>query len=206
LLVVPRYHHAASTPAFEQWLTAAHARGDELALHGLTHLDEQPPSGFFDRARRSWYTAGEGEFSTLSREEAMARMQTGIAWFRAHGWPLHGFVAPAWLMSPGTWEALADTPFRYTCTLARITALPGRASLRSQSIVYSTRSAWRRVVSNRWNAAVAWKERDQPLLRFELHPGDLAHASVRASWMRLLERALRDRTPVTLAEAAGRIA
>ena len=58
LLIVPRYHGAARDPGFEHWLDRAVERGDELALHGLTHCDDGTPSDFFDWLRRRWYTAG----------------------------------------------------------------------------------------------------------------------------------------------------
>lgn len=202
LLAVPRYHGAPSDTAFEAWLGAALARGDELALHGFTHRDDGRPRSLTDYARRRWYTAGEGEFAALSQDAATARLHAGWQWFAAHGWPLHGFVAPAWLMSKGTWDALQTTDFEYTCTLGSMVALPQRTRLQSQSIVYSTRSAWRRALSLPWNAALAQCQRHRPLLRFELHPHDADHAAVRRAWMRLLERALAQRQPVTLRQAA----
>ena len=70
-------------------------RGDELALHGCTHRDDGAPQGWLDGLRRSHYTRGEGEFWSLSRREALARMDIGIDWFARNGWPLSGFVAPA---------------------------------------------------------------------------------------------------------------
>lgn len=201
-LAVPRYHGAARDARFEAALDAALARGDELALHGFTHRDEGLPQGAIDRLRRRFYTAGEGEFAALSRGAAAHRIALGRRWFEACGWPLAGFVAPAWLMSPGTLEALDAQGFEYTCTLSRIVSLASRTSLHSQAIVYSTRAAWRRAASLGWNAALAQLQRARPLLRFELHPRDARHAPVRRSWMRLLEAALREREATTLREAA----
>lgn len=201
LLAVPRYHHQPQDPAFERWLDAARRAGDELALHGYTHSDDSVPRGWFDHVKRRWYTAGEGEFAALSRHEAGVRLRAGMRWFRHHGWPLRGFVAPAWLLSRGTWEALDELRFDYTCTLGSVVTLPERRVLRSQSIVYSTRAAWRRALSLPWNAAVARSQRHRPLLRFELHPGDAEHASIRASWMGLLEQAVTQRRALTLAAA-----
>jgi len=204
-LIVPRRHGAPPDARFEAALDAARSRGDELALHGWTHRDDADggrPGGPIDYARRRWYTAGEGEFAALSQSAASERLRLGRQWFEACGWPLAGFVAPAWLMSPGTWDALDALGFEYTCTLSRLVALPSRVGLASQSIVYSTRAAWRRALSLGWNAALARAQRTRALLRFELHPGDAEHAAVRRSWMRLLERALREREAVTLQEAA----
>ena len=204
-LAVPRYHDAPRDAAFEVALGERLAHGDELALHGWSHRDGGDARGALDRWRRTIYTAGEGEFAALSRAEARRRLRDGRDWFEAQRWPLHGFVAPAWLTSAGTWDALDELGFGYACTLSRLVALPSRRSLHAQSIVYSTRTAWRRALSLGWNAAVASLERSRALLRFELHPGDAEHAAVRRSWMRLLTAALREREAVTLSQAVQRL-
>ena len=186
LLAVPRYHGERSTPDLVDWLEARRRRGDELALHGWSHRDEQTPAGAVDGLRRRVYTRGEGEFWALSEREATRRIEAGIAWFREHGWPLAGFVAPAWLLGPGAWQALAMQRFEYTATLRELVHLPGRGSVKSQSVVYSTSSAWRRQSSLLWNAVVARLERGNRLLRIELHPRDGDFVQVRRSWQKVL--------------------
>ncbi len=200
LLAVPRYHGEASTPDLEEWLSARSRKGDELALHGWSHRDDLPPSGAIDRLRRQHYTRSEGEFWALSETEARERIEFGKAWFRDRGWPLAGFVAPAWLLGPGAWAALATQGFEYTATLRQLVHLPSRRNVSSQSVVYSTSSAWRRQCSLAWNRVVARLERGNRLLRIELHPRDADFSAVRSSWQRILERALRDRRATTVAE------
>ena len=203
LLAVPRYHQQPSTAEFERWLDGRRRAGDELVLHGWTHQDESPPTGWLDGLRRTRYTRGEGEFWALTQAEAAARIAAGRAWFDAHGWPVQGFVAPAWLLGPGAWAALRETDFTYTCTLRHIHRLPRGERLTSQSLVYSTSSAWRRQMSLAWNAAVARAERGNPLLRLELHPRDADFPAVKRSWQRLLETHLRGRRAVTVAAVAA---
>jgi predicted deacetylase len=198
LLAVPRYRCEPSPAAFTDWLRERSALGDEIALHGYTHVDEGTPRNFIDHLRRRHYTRGEGEFADLSITEAMVRLTAGVRWFARHRLPLHGFVAPAWLMSLGTWEALRWTDLRYTCTLRRLVLLPDRRRITSQSLVYSSSSAWRRQASLAWNATVAAMQRRNPLLRLELHPRDVEYAGIRRSWQRLLEAHLSDRRPRTL--------
>jgi predicted deacetylase len=198
LLAVPHYHGDQPDADFDAWLGQRHKRGDELALHGYTHRDDLPPGNWLDRLRRNHYTRGEGEFWALPEAEARRRIDAGVAWFRANDWPLHGFVAPAWLLGPQAWPALAG--FEYTSTLRHIVRLPSRDRVTSQSVVYSTSSAWRRRTSLLWNALVAQKERGNALLRIELHPRDADFTAVRRSWQRILERALRDRRATTVAE------
>jgi len=173
-------------------------RGDEIALHGYSHRDDLPPRDWLDRLRRRHYTRGEGEFWALPEAEAKRRIDAGIAWFRSNGWIWHGFVAPAWLLGPQAWPALEG--FEYTATLRHIVRLPGRERVASQSVVYSTSSAWRRRSSLAWNAVVSRLERGNPLLRIELHPRDADFTAVRRSWQKILERALRDRRASTVAD------
>ena len=200
ILAVPRYHDEVPSAGFEAWLGERARRGDELALHGCSHRDDGTPEGWLDRLRRSHYTRGEGEFWSLSREEALARIDVGIEWFGKNGWPLSGFVAPAWLLGPGAREALVERPFEYTATLRQLIHLPDQTPVTSQSVVYSTSSAWRRTSSLAWNAVVDIAERDNPLLRLELHPRDADFAAVKRSWQKILERALKRRRPATVAE------
>jgi predicted deacetylase len=198
LLAVPRHHGQAPTPAFEQWLGARQAGGDELALHGWTHLDEGVPHGPLDRLRRRVYTRGEGEFWALDRAEATARLAAGRAWFAQHGWPLHGFVAPAWLLGAAARAAVREQGFEYTSTLRHIELLPGGERITSQSLVYSTSSAWRRQASIAWARAVAASQASNPVLRLELHPRDADATDVRRSWQRALEAALQRRRACTV--------
>lgn len=202
LLAVPRYHCEPTPRAFVNWLDERYVRGDEVALHGYTHLDDGVPRNFIDRLRRRHYTRGEGEFADLSITEAMRRITAGVAWCSRQGFVLRGFVAPAWLMSPGTWEALRWLDFSYTCTLRRVVLLPERRTFTSQSLVYSTASAWRRQASLAWNTTVAAMQRRNPLLRLELHPADADHPAIRRSWQRLLETHLTERRARTLADVA----
>jgi len=120
-LVVPQYHaRHDDDAAMRAGLDAALARGDELVLHGYTHLDTEARAGSWrQRFLRGVYTQREGEFAALPVDEARRRIELGLAWFRARGWRASGFVPPAWLMGEGAWDALGDFPFAYTTTFAR---------------------------------------------------------------------------------------
>lgn len=203
-LAVPRFHHDAPTPQLEQWLGERSRGGDEIALHGYTHLDEGTPRDWIDRVRRRVYTRGEGEFWDLAPDDAALRLKAGMGWFARNGWPLRGFVAPAWLLGPGAWQALRASRFSYTSTLRHIHLLPGPERITSQSLVYSTSSAWRRLSSIAWARAVAARQAGNPVLRLELHPHDADHPAVRGSWQRLLESQLRWREALTVAQIVDR--
>ncbi|WP_083685500.1 DUF2334 domain-containing protein [Massilia putida] len=126
-LVVPHYHfRPEQSPAMEACLNVALERGDELALHGYSHLDTEAGSGGL-RARflRNVYTRREGEFAALTEAEARRRLELGLDWFAARGWRPTGFVPPAWLLGEGAWRALRDSPFAYTTTFSHFHCLPG---------------------------------------------------------------------------------
>jgi predicted deacetylase len=202
LLVVPRYRgvDSALDRGFLRAIEARAGAGDELVLHGYTHVDEHAPHGWaspIDVLRRRVYTASEGEFSALDRDAALRRIEAGLAWFAARGWPVRGFVAPAWLMSAGTRAALQEASLSYVSTRTEILALPGGARLPAPSLVYSTRSTWRRAVSQAFNPVLAQVSGQRATLRLALHPGDAQHGDVRASWQALLQAALARRRALT---------
>ena len=206
LLVVPDYHgHGSTVPSwYRAWLAARMARGDEAALHGYTHRDDAPPGrNLADRVRRRYYTASEGEFAALPRETAMKKLAAGHAWCAAQGLTPQGFVAPAWLMSRGTWEALPAFDFAYTTTLRRFHLLREHRAIASWSLVYSARSGWRRWTSRRWNGLLARALRAAPLVRLGLHPADGDYPELLAHMQRVLDRARRGRQPLTKAGFAA---
>src|SRR5690606_449916 len=118
----------------------------------------------------------------------------------ANGWPLHGFVAPAWLLGRGAWAALEALPLQYTSTLRHLHALPQRQRLHAPGLTYSTRAAWRRVVSLCWNSLQAQRLSRRVLVRLELHPHDADHAYLRRSWQRILAEQLQCRRATTVTD------
>ena len=153
LLVVPAYHGQCSAlaPGFESAMTDQLAQGHELALHGYFHRDLGVPQSAVDWLRRRIYTAGEGEFWALSRDEAAERLLLGQRWFAANRWPLAGFVPPAWLLGPEAWHALREFPaFSYVTTFTHVHALHAGVSVRAPCLTFSTRRPWRRALSRAW--------------------------------------------------------
>jgi predicted deacetylase len=181
------------------------ARGDEAVMHGLFHLDEggEAPISPFDWLKRRCYTATEGEFSALDQSIASERLEQGLDRFTRIGWPVRGFVAPAWLMSRGTRTALTRSPFRYTSTRAHLYRLPDWQPLGSPSLVWSLRSAWRQRISASYNQWLYRTLQHTPLLRLGLHPVDAIHPQTLAFWTHTLRSALERRIPMTKAAWLG---
>jgi predicted deacetylase len=207
-LVVPHYHFRPErSAAMEAGLDAALARGDELALHGYSHLDTEANGGGL-RARflRNVYTRREGEFAALSVDEARRRLALGLDWFAERGWTPSGFVPPAWLLGEGAWQALREAPFAYTTTFSHFHCLRGGPMIKSPSMVYAARNRSGRWLSPKVADATAAMLADSPLVRFSLHPPDARYPELMRHTQRVLEKLLARRSAVTKAECARRLA
>lgn len=197
LLVVPDHHHRGhflDDPDFCRWLAARAARGHEIVIHGYFHQRERVAGARLrDRFMTQVYTAGEGEFFDLSHAEAAAligRAQSDFDRFHREYAPdvapPVGFIAPAWLLGAEAGAAVRDAGLWYTTRLATFENLRTGQTIHSQSLVYSPRSAWRRLASRGWNAWLARRLRSNPLLRLGLHPPD---RDFPALWNQILQLA-----------------
>lgn len=201
LLVVPDYHSSgtvAQAPEFRRAIEQRLKVGDEIALHGYFHWDDsQPPRQPVEWFKRRVLTAAEAEFAALDLRLARARLQAGLDMLQALGWPVHGFVAPAWQLGAAARAALTELPFVYTTTRTDIWRLPQWQAFRSPSLVYSVRSCARRRLSLHWNDFLARRLSDSSLLRVSLHPVDAAYSHVLAHWGDLISQAAQQRQTIT---------
>jgi predicted deacetylase len=206
-LVVPRYHDSAPrSHAYEPMLEALLARGHELALHGYTHRDQSPRRGNLARQfLRTVYTQREGEFAEIDGADARRRIALGLDWFAQRGWPVEGFVAPAWLLGPQAWAALADFPFTYTTTYAYFHALRPARKVLAPALVYSSRNRAGRALSPPLAGLIARASARAPLVRVALHPRDACQPALVLHAQRLIERLLATREAVTKAAFARAI-
>ncbi|MCB2251701.1 DUF2334 domain-containing protein [Pseudomonas chlororaphis] len=203
-LVVPDFHRRNSLddhPGFRRLLCSRLERGDELALHGYFHCDDGPPPRTpYDWFMRRLYTH-EGEFYRLSQNAALARLHAGLELFQRYNWPVQGFVAPAWLMSPGTRQALRQLPLRYTSSPQHLYRLPEFSPIAAPGLVWSARSAWRRQLSRLLSDQREQQWRQAPVIRLGLHPVDMRYPDSRQYWLDTLERLLaQGRKPLTKAD------
>ncbi len=201
LLVVPNFHQRNSLddfPTFRQLLNQRFARGDELVLHGYFHADDRP----FPKTPKDWFMRRiytyEGEFYGLDEDTAKARIERGQALFQRYGWPVQGFVAPAWLLSQGARQALRATGLSYTSDPQYLYRLPDFTALEAPSFVWSARSCWRRGLSWLVNERQWRRTQQSPVVRLGLHPVDMRHKFSRDYWLDLLKRLLAEgRQPMT---------
>ncbi len=189
LLVVPDWHGGTpmeSDAAFVAWVRARAAKGAEIFLHGERHDEVGLPRTFADAFRAFGKTNKEGEFLTLDSKGARTRIDRGVSRLRAMGLDPIGFVPPAWLAKPETHAAVQDAGlFVSEDDGALYLHSPGR-TVHSPVVRWSGRG-FARAYGSVLFERMRWRlQRNAPVMRIALHPGDLAHPATAAS----LERAL----------------
>jgi uncharacterized protein len=199
LLVIPNHHSKApirENPEFCDRLRRS-AQMHEVVLHGYFHSRPQGAGGWWDTFVTEFYTAREGEFYDLSEREASLRLERGKRELAELGLVARGFIAPAWLLGREAERAVRSVGFDYTTTLRTFKDMvTGRETI-SQSLVWSVRSAWRRMLSLWWNRLLARRLFRAPLLRIGLHPVDWQHGTVRRQALHLVRSALAAREAIT---------
>ncbi|HLP01638.1 MAG TPA: polysaccharide deacetylase family protein [Opitutaceae bacterium] len=198
LLVVPRWHGAPACDEdreFAAWLRARVEEGHEACLHAYVHEATEVTGNAVQRAMGKHYTAGEGEFYQIGRDEAERRLREGLRIVRdGCGVPVWGFTAPAWLLSDPAREALCALGFHYTTRWGNVELLHGGVTVDAPVLVWSVRAAWRRLCSRGWvRLWGAWNRR-APVLRVAVHPVDFAHPAIETSVRATIARHLCDRT------------
>ena len=201
LLVIPDHHHKGridADPKFVEMLRGAVGVGHEAVLHGYYHLrPSKTGEGLTTKLITRSYTAGEGEFYDLPREEAAGLLRNGKQALGNCGVPFTGFIAPAWLLGPEAEEAVRSEGFDYTTRIGAVIDCRDGYHVNSRSLVYSVRAPWRRGVSLLWNEVLFHMLRDTPLLRIGLHPPDWEHGAIRRHALDCLRRAVIGRQVTT---------
>lgn len=204
LLVVPDYHRQGPADRHRTFVRAVEkrlAKGDEVALHGYYHLDEgMPPRTPAEWFRRRILTRAEGEFSQISFAVAEQRIARGLVMMRTLGWPVTGFIAPAWLLGTEARRALGQFPFAYTTTRMGFFRLPGWQWTLSPSLVYSPGASWRHAMSVVLNDLTLLAMQPRDVLRVSLHPAEAGSPRAIRHWLMVLRRVLRTHRAVTKRE------
>jgi predicted deacetylase len=180
------------------------ARGHEIVIHGYFH--ERPRrsrEGIREKFITRIYTQDEGEFFDLDYEESLARITKARDEFKAARLSPIGFVAPGWLLSTAAERAARDAGMQYTTRIDAIVDLLTDEREPTRSLVYSTRSWWRRAASLGWNGALARILEMRDLARVSIHPPDFEAPKVWAQILRCVERFSRTRNPTTYRDWIG---
>ena len=195
MLVVPDHWGDAPIAAdrvFQARLRRWAETGVEMFVHGWSHRDPAP-RGFGAKHM----TAGEGEFASLDRAEALRRMVAGRAVVEdAIGRPAAGFVAPAWLYGKGALAALGEAGFDVAEDHFRVwQPASGRTLARGPVITWATRTPLRKASSLFAAAALRRLLGPLPAVRLAVHPADTRHPETMASIDESLKILLRYRHP-----------
>jgi predicted deacetylase len=208
MLVVPNFWHRSSiaeAPYFIRKLRKWADGGVEMMLHGWTHRDDHRHASAGNAFKARFLTAREGEFLGLSRAEAMARLRDGRrALEDATGRPVTGFVAPAWLYSPGTLEALGEQGFRVAEDHWRIwDPATGKRLAFAPVITWASRSRVRTAASLALAGLAPALLDGVEVARMAVHPGDVGVPAIRRSIERTLHALLQRRTAIRYADLAA---
>ena len=201
LLVVPNYHRqggAIEDKNFVSWLRDLEARGYEIVIHGYFH--ERPRRAgerIKEKFMTRFYTQDEGEFFELDYDEAFARITRARDEFEAAHLSPIGFVAPAWLLNHAGERAARDAGMQYITRIDSVVDLLTNERELTRSLVYSTRSKWRRTVSLGWNAVLARSLEMRELARLSIHPPDFEAPKIWAQILQLIQRFVRTRNVTT---------
>ncbi len=210
LLVVPDFHGRAplaKSPRYAEHLRGLQARGHEIFLHGYFHraraADEGPsgdgrPHGVARVFAQRVVSAGEAEFSDVSRQEARDRLRDGARVLEDAGLRIDGFVPPAWSSPAWLVDELAQMGVRYTEDHLSVSDPVARKRRPSLVLNFASRT------NARMASTIAFCRAARPLAhlvptRIALHPGDMTKALLRREARDLLAWASRQ----TIVSARG---
>lgn len=199
LLVVPDFHGKSPLgdhPAYVDRLRQLEATGHEIYLHGYYHRsrpwndEAREERGVGARVRHAFaqkvVSGSEAEFSDVSPNEAVKRLDDGERVLRDAGLHISGFVAPAWSMPDWVLRLLGERGYRFTEDHLKIHDPSAARSKPSVVLNYASRTP------SRLFSSVAWCRIARPARRFlpariAIHPADMRFALLRSEVESLLE-------------------
>jgi predicted deacetylase len=209
LLVIPNHHGrapVAENKAFQSWLREKVDAGHEPVLHGYFHRrQKRKADSWLSRLTTEVYTAGEGEFYDLTFDLAAKLLCHGLSDLGFLPRKPVGFVAPAWLLSDAAEHAVQSADFLYTARIGYIRIFKLSQQLKSRSLVWSTRVAWRTVSSLYWNKILQLATNDAPVVRVSIHPGDARQPAIWRQISQIIAAMLRTRECLTYERLVQRL-
>jgi predicted deacetylase len=205
LLVVPNFHGRASLadhPDYCDRLRELQAEGHEIYLHGYYHQartweeasaakrsEGGAETGRAARARHAFaqkvVSGGEAEFSDVSHDEALERLDEGERMLRDAGLAISGFVAPAWSMPAWVHALLGERGYAFTEDHTRVYDPANKRSRASLVLNYASRTPGRLLSSVAWCRIARPARRIVPA-RIAIHPADMKYALLRGEIESLL--------------------
>jgi predicted deacetylase len=193
LLVIPgpwRGVALADAPDYARVLADRAGRGDEIVLHGYTHV-AGPEGGAVRRLVGQAVARGAAEFAALSADEAASRLAAGRAVLAGVGLSAEGFCPPGWLASPAAITSLKTHGFRYVTTHWGLRHLHDGRLHRGFALSHRpTGGPGERVGVALLRAAARRGAARGGLVRIALHPDDLSRPALRTQTLRAIESVL----------------
>jgi predicted deacetylase len=128
------------------------------------------------------------EFWHLPYEEAYRRIQLGREKLHHFGFAPVGFVAPGWLMSSETVDALRDLGFSYTTTHTHFCDLTSSAEIFMPSLSQRPQSLLTKAGVGLNHAAVSLMCLRKAPIRIAIHPNDVINPVVRKANISMIDR------------------
>lgn len=204
MLVVPDFEDRAplsKNPAYAAKLRAWADAGVEMFLHGWCHRDDAKKKGFMQKHM----TAGAGEFAQLTKDEAARRLSDGRKVVEdAIGRPVVGFIAPAWLYSDASKEALAEAGYPLAEDHMRVwEPATGRVLATRPVITWASRTPGRILSSLAVASAARAAPWALPKARIAVHPGDTTVPALLDSIDATYRRFMQTHTPARYSDLAA---
>ena len=176
------------------------ARGSEIVLHGHTHRTDGMFLGTpLDRLRARLFAADSAEFLSLSRPEARARIEAGVALLDSVALRATGFCPPGWLAEPGLAAAVRQAGLRYSVTFLWLHDVRRRTRRAVPAMGYMGAAPTHERLLAVERLLVTAAEPRLPVIRVFLHPQRASRSRACSEVLRALERLVSRRTPVTYA-------
>ena len=178
LLVVPDFHghgRIDQDPAFAKRLRGWADDGCDIFLHGFSHLDDVVHTSKQAALKARRLTAGEGEFLGLDFDQANQKLIEGRKMVEdITGQPVAGFIAPAWLYSDQSLQAIAQQGFALCESHFQVwNPQNTRVYVRGPVITYASRTPTRMLSSLLWSRIATVVLSRSDIVRFAVHPHDV---------------------------------
>jgi predicted deacetylase len=185
-------------PEVRELLAHEVAAGSEIVLHGYTHRRDGAIRGaWYDRVRGRLFARESAEFLGLDASAMRERLVRGRDWLTSAGVSCGGFCAPGWLATAELVPLLLELGFRYDLRYASIRDLrTGRVRF-VPAVGYMGADRLQEALIGAEAGLLMAAEPLLPALRVFLHPVRASRSPACRRTLRLIERLLRTRTPVT---------
>jgi predicted deacetylase len=194
LLVIPGHWNGTELLAdeqFQNWLALNSGSKHEIVLHGLHHqMIEEPRNSSLKSISGRLFARGCQEFWALSKADAKVLINDGLDKLSSLGYKPSGFIAPGWLASTGTKQAISEIGFSYTTSHLLISDLLFEKRHFAPVICQRPNAPTTRVVMLMTTLLAEILMALRLPLRIAVHPEDLHDAKLRKRILKIISRAV----------------